>query len=301
MALRTPAWQDKQLWTALGAWAEERHTWVLHTKQAGSPGCAFEEPPGYVSPYPKFYRRLGQLARRAAAVLTQVTAEPDFAAAGREWLKARQPPAKDTLGDATMCPPSRSRNRPESNDVRDRMTQALTEYFRTLGKEIEAASMLDRANAWKALDAAALRCVEDKGATDNDRRCLRAFLRSSQGSAAQLLPEFATLCDQLAAIADKELAGQPLDPKEIHSSSITAKPWRGFTFYEGMTWLNPRDNFPCVAPVFNNSMRGKTLYVGVSRPEAIYVVLFYGKQLALHRGAVLSYREFPRPLGDGPG
>src|SRR6185437_1286290 len=27
--LRTEAWQDLQLWTQLGAWAEQRHTWAL--------------------------------------------------------------------------------------------------------------------------------------------------------------------------------------------------------------------------------------------------------------------------------
>ena len=299
VALRTAVWQDKQLWTALGAWAEERHTWVLHAKPAGALGCMFEEPPGYVSPYPKFYRQLGQLARQAAAVLAQVTAEPDFATAGREWLKRRQPPAQEASAENTKVTAESLREMAENSDAVARMAQAMAEYFQTLGKDTAAASTLDRANAWEALDAAARRCVEDKDVTDNDRRCMSAFLRSPEGNAAQLLPEFATLCEQLATIADKELAGQPLDRKERRLITDYGTILARFHFYGGMTWLNPRDDFPCVAPVFDNPMRQKTLHVGVGRPEAIYVVLFNGKNLALHRGAVLSYREFPRKSGEG--
>lgn len=290
VALQTPAWQDKQLWTALGAWAEERHTWVLHTKQAGALGCMFEEPPGYVSPYPKFYRQLGQLARQAAAVLSQVTGEPDIAAAGQEWLKRRQPPVPETSSLEGMA---------EHSDAAARRVHAMAEYFRGLGKDIEAASTLDRARAWDALDAMARRCAKDEGVTDHDRRCMSAFLRSPEGNAAQLLPEFAGLCEQLATIADKELAGQPLDGKEIRLISDFGTILARFHFYAGMTYMGPRDDLPCVTTVFKNPLRQKTLYVGVGRPEAIYVVLSNGTNLVLHRGAVLSYREFPRPSDEG--
>jgi hypothetical protein len=298
LALRTPAWQDKQLGTALGAWAEERHTWVLHTKPAGYAGCVMEWPPGYVSPYPKFYRQLGQLARRAAAVLPQVAAEPDCAAAGREWLDARHPRAREMSEGNNTTPAARSQDMEDAADLYDRMHGALAEYFRRTGTDIGAVSTLDRAEAWAALDAAATHCAEDKGATDDDRRCMRAFLRSPEGNAVELLPDFAKLCDQLATIADKELAAQPLDRKEIAFIKNYGETLARFHFYAGETYRCPRDDFACVAPVFTNPLRGKTLYVGVSRPEAIYVVLFVGKHLVLHRGAILSYREFSRPLDD---
>jgi len=298
VALQTPVWQDKQLWTALGAWAEERHTWVLHAKPAGALGCIFEEPPGYVSPYPEFYRQLGQLARQAAAVLAQVTAEPDFVAAGREWLKRRQPPSQAVSAEDIGVNAGWLQKLTEDNDAAARMAKAMAEYFQELGKDIAAASTLDRAKAWEALDDAARRCAADEAVTDTDRRCMSAFLRSPEGNAAQLLPEFAELCDQLATIADKELAGQPLERKEVGLITDYGNILARFHFYAGMTRLNPRDDFPCVAPVFNNPLRQKTLHVGVGRPEAIYIVLFNGKNLVLHRGAVLSYREFPKQSGE---
>ena len=231
LALQTPAWQDKQLWTALGAWAEERHTWVLHTKQAGAAGCAFEEPPGYVSPYPTFYRQLGGLARQAAAVLGQITPPPDLAAAGREWLEARRPPPEKPEGDSAQFAVSVAS--PRSTD------QALAEYFRATGQDIEAASTLDCARAWAALDAGAARCIANKGVTDRDRRCMAAFLRAPDGNAAQLLPEFAVLCDRLAAIADKELTGRPLAQSEKALIDGYGQTLARFHFYEGDTGAIP--------------------------------------------------------------
>ena len=258
----------------------------------------FDEPPGYVSPYPEFYRQLGQLARQAAAVLAQVTPEPDFAAAGQEWLKRRQQPAQEPLSENYEVFADWVRALQESNDAAARIAQAMAKYFEELGQDIEAANTLDRARAWEALDAAARRCVEGKGVTDRDRRCMAAFLRSPEGNAAQLLPEFAELCEKLATIADKELAGQPLDRNEARLIGYYGETLARFHFYGGVTWMDPRDDFPCVAPVFNSPLRQKALHVGVGRPEAIYVVLDNGKRLALHRGAVLSYREFPLPLGE---
>lgn len=300
LALRTPAWQDKQLSTALGAWAEERHTWVLHSKQTGGVGGGFEESPGYVSPYPKFYRKLGQLARRAADLLPKVAVEPDFAITGREWLEARHPPAFKASESSDEKPDAELEELTQEETIGDldnRMAKTMYEYFQATGKDIQAASVLDRARAWAALDAAAERCAEGKGVTDLDRRCMRVFA-SPEGHAAESLPAFAELCDQLAAIADKELAGERLDKKDMMLIMNYGETLASFHFYQGMASMDPRDDFPSVAPVFSNPLRQKALYVGVGRPEAIYVVLFNGKNLVLHRGAVLSYREFPAPLED---
>ena len=203
-ALRTAAWQDEQLFTALGAWSEERHTWVLHTKPAFGVGCTRKEPPGYVAPYPKFFGQLGQLARRAAALLTEVAADPDLAAVGRQWLDARQQQSQEVSAGGDTIPARWLRAGDEDDEegvsALDRLPQALAEYFRGLGRDIEAATAIDRARAWQALDAAAKRCVTGDGVTDQDRRCMRAFLRLPQGDAAQLLLNFAALCDQLATM-----------------------------------------------------------------------------------------------------
>jgi hypothetical protein len=70
--MRTLAWEDKQLNTALASWAELRHDTVLYAKQSytvgvtsAEPGAAPPEEPvvGYVEPVPHFYNRLLALTR----------------------------------------------------------------------------------------------------------------------------------------------------------------------------------------------------------------------------------------------
>lgn len=58
------AWQDKELFTALGSWGELRHDTILYAKQSGTltsvpPSAPFA--PGYVEPNPHLYARLAAL------------------------------------------------------------------------------------------------------------------------------------------------------------------------------------------------------------------------------------------------
>jgi hypothetical protein len=65
--MRSPAWLDKQLHTALGSWTELKHDTVLHAKQVyaehGNGALAPEPlpPRGYVEPLPGFFGRLAAL------------------------------------------------------------------------------------------------------------------------------------------------------------------------------------------------------------------------------------------------
>ncbi|HUU55222.1 MAG TPA: DUF3160 domain-containing protein [Armatimonadota bacterium] len=63
--MRTEAWLDKELNTALASWAEMRHDTILYVKQSYTAECGdgepYEEPPipkGYVEPVPHVYHRL---------------------------------------------------------------------------------------------------------------------------------------------------------------------------------------------------------------------------------------------------
>lgn len=63
--MKTLAWQDEKLNTALGSWAQLRHDTILYAKQTYIPGmwiCSYPE--AFVEPYPIFYSRLEALCNR---------------------------------------------------------------------------------------------------------------------------------------------------------------------------------------------------------------------------------------------
>jgi hypothetical protein len=75
--MRTDAWQDKSLQTALASWAQLRHDTILYVKQsliAAECGDGGEEklppkPKGYVEPNPEAYSRLLKLAQQTRSLL----------------------------------------------------------------------------------------------------------------------------------------------------------------------------------------------------------------------------------------
>lgn len=71
--MRTEAWTDKNLATALGSWAELKHDTVLYGKQSGAECGGGDEPPvvrGYVEPNVELYARLRHLTRLSREGLT---------------------------------------------------------------------------------------------------------------------------------------------------------------------------------------------------------------------------------------
>ena len=67
--LKSPAWLAKSRNAILAAWAEKKHTWILHEVEpmgylAG--GMPPQPPPGLVEPNPEFFRRLLFLAQQSA-------------------------------------------------------------------------------------------------------------------------------------------------------------------------------------------------------------------------------------------
>jgi hypothetical protein len=77
--MRSTAWQDKQLNTALGSWAELKHDTILYAKQTygGLGGCGQPNPPSpaaapaYVEPVPEVFARVAALASMTRAGLEQ--------------------------------------------------------------------------------------------------------------------------------------------------------------------------------------------------------------------------------------
>lgn len=98
-AMRTRAWQMKQLQTQLGSWAELRHDTILYAKQSYTARPSCEYPTGYVEPYPEFYSKVRYFADEAARLFAAAefpapsqpaNLTPEQKAANVKWYKERQ-------------------------------------------------------------------------------------------------------------------------------------------------------------------------------------------------------------------
>lgn len=289
-ALRTEAWHDLQLWTQLGAWAEQRHTWALHTKLSVSYMGIVTPPQGMVAPYPEFFSGLAKLARRTAEAFAQAGLEPQFE------IKSVATNLLESLELVEKAQRSRDEKELERMSGKlEQLGQFQNRYYEKHQAELEKVNPRTRhMQLQKQLTDLARRCAESGVATEADTETLRMFFDCRQNT-ARLIHDFAPVCDRLAELARKSLNREALtadDAKWIRDYGITLA---GFHFYYGNSYEVPRDDFPIVTRVFSNPLTGSLLYAGLARPQALYVIVPDGKALQLYRGAVLTYREFVRP------
>jgi HEAT repeat protein len=296
-ALRTEAWADLQLWSQLGAWAEQRHTWALHTKLSVSYLGIVNPPVGMVAPYPEFFAGLAKLSRRTAEA---------FEKAGLEQRFDVKAIASDLIEQINLLQKLRDskdeREFVKNSGKLEQLNQFQELYYNKHRAELEndksrsAYQKLER-----DLEELGRRCAASGKANEAETETLRSFFESRQ-SIVRLLNDFAPVCDRLAELAKKSLSSQALtedDAKWIRDYGVTLA---GFHFYHGNSYEVPKDDFPMVTRVFSNPLTSSMLYAGLSRPQAIYVIVPTGSSLQLYRGAVMTYREFVRaddqPLDD---
>jgi len=294
-ALRTDAWHDKQLWTQLGAWAEQRHTWALHTKLTIHYLGMTMEPVGMVSPYPEFFADLAGLSRATSDALTPRADEaPDFRAVAQELLEH----IEVSSAARKMLESGEELTGPQRMFLSFAVfkVQRVEEFAkRYIGRhDIEISDEEDAEAFLAGIKAMAQEVAESGEVAEEAAELLRMFAHPF-GEAAGLLVDFAEVCDLLAAIARKHLDGEPLDDDDEEFIQGYGTILAGFHFYRGNSWLTPRDDFGIITPVFASPILEETLYAGVARPQALYVIAPAGDGLQLFRGAVLSYREFRQP------
>lgn len=289
-AMRTEAWHDLQLWTQLGAWAEQRHTWALHTKLSVSYMGIVTPPQGMVAPYPEFFSGLAKLARRTAEAFAQAGLEPRFE------IKSVASNLLESLDLVEKA--QRSRDEKELERMSGKLEQLGQFQHRYYEKHQAELEKVDPRTGYKRMQKEladlARRCAESGGATEADTETLRMFFDCRQNT-ARLIHDFVPVCDRLTELARKSLNREALtedDAKWIRNYGITLA---GFHFYYGNSYEVPRDDFPIVTRVFSHPLSGSLLYAGLARPQALYVIVPDGKALHLYRGAVLTYREFVRP------
>ncbi len=288
--MRTEAWSDLQLWTQLGAWAEQRHTWALHTKLAVGYLGIITPPKGMVAPYPEFFSGLAKLTRRTAGAFERAGLEEKFDArtVADELLE---------LFDLShKLSGIRDEKELEKNSGKlEQLDQFRNQYYKKHRAALEQGRSRDAYKKLeKELEELARRCAANGTTNEADIETLHTFFECRQ-NISRLLNGFAPVCDRLAELARKSLAGQALtedDDNWIENYGVTLA---GFHFYYGNSYEVPRDDFPIVTRVFSSPLASSILYAGLARPQALYIIIPDGKTAQLYRGAVMTYREFVRP------
>ena len=292
-AMKTQAWSDKQLWTQLGAWSQQRHTWALHARMTVNPlGGPEQSDAGMVSPYPEFFESLGVLTRQTAAMLPN---EIDVKPLSKSLLRNVKTYAS-ILDSAEDGSSSDWMDRMLIEDyeigrIHDLLDKCKNEHRALLGLSANPSD----ARILKYLGNLARKCIESGKASKQGAAILRTYAGSGN-DVVNLMGQFADICDKLATIARKQLGGKPLNKKENRLIRNYGPILARLQFYEKFSYFVPRNDSPIITPVFVNPRAGRTLYAALGRPRALYVRAELNGQTKLMLGAVLSYREFTHPI-----
>jgi hypothetical protein len=283
-----PLWQAKSCQTALGGWAQLRHTWTLQAKRAVITLGRHDTEPGFVEPEPEFFARLGRLARDTRTVLKErgvfdpVHDRRAFVLRLREAREVLQQTPRDKLAGLW-------RERPEA------------------ATSVEAAEDLACLVGAKAFeDPAALRKVIDEWLPkleDESEELAGPLKRAVDETRFDLdarWEDFAYLCGRLESLAHKQLRGVAFSEAERNFLKGYGEWLADVMFYAGNTYSNPKDDAMRICDVFLDPTRGKRLHVGVGRPYPIWVVYPWRGRDVICVGGVMAYHEFEHdtPLTD---
>ena len=298
-ALRTEAWADHQLWSQLGAWAEQRHTWALHTKLSTMYAGMADQPAGIVAPYPDFFAGLAQLTRQTATALEQSGGEPEFEARAVAGELLAQVQLIKRLNARMKAGRQSEEVNPEEMEGQFSQLSQLGHFLESYQQKEQTrpAGRGDFQEQLEAVESLARRAAAATNVAGADLEALRHFHGARQ-TALPMLKGLSEVCDRLAALAKKQLAGEPLTEPDNKWISDYGTTLARLHFYDGNSYLEPRDDFPMVTRVFANPATGMILYAGLARPQSLYVVVPEGGKLQLYQGAVLTYREFSRSAGE---
>ena len=297
--MSTEPWQIKSCQTVLGGWAQLRHTWALQAKQNMSYGCGSEVPPGFVEPVPEFYARLATLVETTEAVLKEAgafTNDPrELAADIRAGAVLNQEDWK--IWRATKKPMDYSVLSPQQLTQIEIAEEMESVLLLIDDKKFDSSSDEGFARITAEMNSLA-DGLEQGRLPDNPR--MAALIRDWDRDMGELWHSLAMLCRRLESLAHKQLRGIAFSDEENRFIESYGARLAKVMFYNGNSYVIPRDDAPRAIDVFSNPNVHKCLEVGIGRPRAIYVLYPVKGGEILCLGAIMPYYEFPndKPLTD---
>jgi hypothetical protein len=271
--MRGLPWQRKSCSTMLSGWALERHALILPAKENAAIGGVEMTPAGFVEPQPEFFSRLAALAEDTEKLLSGAGAYDVNGETLAYALRAELPKFEALV-------------RKQKHGSRVPLDESAASFLKTL--ELFGCS----GRSWEAFMLRARALIADlaRGRYD-DGAVLLQMKEAKRAYALDHWLRLALLCRRLEALSHKELRGQALSTEDEGLLKSFGEKLGGIMFYDGNSYLEPKDDAPRVADVLTNPREGRYLHVGVGRPRALYVLYPYEGREVVCRGAVLPYFE----------
>ena len=282
--MKNAAWQAKSCNTALGGWAQLRHTWALQAKQTVHYAGITMPPKGFVEPEPEFYSRMALLAERTGGILERTHVfEMDYSEKAAMLMEAA-----DLL---------------ERTGTRENLNKEIDRVGEEKFKDLKFGFMImhhvmgrgDRDDLRKP--ARKLREIAKelrKGKLPQESH-LQWILKESQIDLKSLWESLGEISRRLEMLAHKQLRGEDWNEQDERFITSYGARIAKIMLYGGNAYLSPNDDAPRVVDVYANPYIPKGyLHVGIARPRAIYVLYPRQGNRILCKGAVLPYYEFGR-------
>lgn len=294
-------WHIKSCQTALGGWAQLRHTWALQAvrNEVGADGNDSDRPVGFVEPNPAFFNRLSRivdntetLLKAAGAFQTKSTPQslvPEI----RRLVQILTEMA--TKGEKTVDPGDR-----RFFDGQWQLGGLLTCACADAGFHPPPNEKYSVEECIKLLN----RTAEDLSRGDTERHGYLLDPRDGRlrpyRNIASRWSVLGKLCRRCEELARKQLRREDFNASEkaflINFGEVLAQ----IMFYGGGRSGGIRHDAPRIVDVFSNASEKAYLEVGIGEPRYFYVLYPWNGSEVLARGAVVTYYEFvhPVPLND---
>lgn len=285
-------WQRKSCQTLLSSWVLMRHSLILQAKTLQYYGSATGVPPGFVEPDPEVFRRLGELSLRCMAFFSESGAFDENSAvvilndlrrgiasvdiflkedfSGYIGAGSDLDRAIERVRDMKRMPEQPRREERASNMAKadqqkaeELFEQRFDEYLRKFGEALKEV------------------VHHYESATPAKRAEMLAEMRQSQGSGMMFRWKgLITICLQAQSIAHRQLRRVPLNRQEADFIKSFGIMMAQAMFYDGNSYVNPRDDAPRVVDVFSGPQGH--LHAGCGFPRVLYVLYpWEGKELLL--------------------
>lgn len=290
---RSKPWQRKQLNCAMGAWAEYRHAIAISQTTSAVFLAAIQKDPGYVEPVPEFFGTIAKAAEQLARESVRDQKHRDRFGAYAFALELAD--FAELL--AVLQGDGRGRPHPFLLPRWEGLVEGMDGLFDKARRDEfdpeqwDLYAKKDREQIVPKIEAACQKFWAGDVATK------RLFSRNATGAKDEVTHrayQLALLSLRLESLARRQLAGAERSEEEIRLIEKYGETLGYLMFYEGNSYLDPRDDAPKIISIAHlGSPEGEqVLQCGTARPRQILVNYPDGKGgTVLCQGTVYAYRE----------